>query len=142
MIDTAELREGLRRGHPSARAALVQRHQDAVFSYFRFLPMDPSAAQEATVAFFRRLLRQIPPRDRSPGVWLYQQLLQDSSPSRPYPPQNRMEDWMRRQPEELRRVLFLREIARLSTDDSAVVLGIAPALVRTRLGRARAELQE
>lgn len=142
MIEASELREGLRRGHPSARAALVQRHQDAVFSYFRFLPMDPSAAEEATIAFFRRLLSQAPPGDRSPSIWLFQQLLQDSSPSRPYPPQSLMEERLRRQPEELRRVLFLREFAGLSSDETAVVLGIAPALVRTRLGRARAELQE
>jgi DNA-directed RNA polymerase specialized sigma24 family protein len=134
----ATLLEGLRGGNPAARAFFLQQHQDAVYSYFRYLPMDPAAAQEAAIVFFQKILKKRP-GPRIP-VWLYQQLLQEPLEIRPFPHQSPTEEGFRRLPEELRRILFLREIAGLSTEDAATVLGIPVALARTRLGRARAEL--
>ena len=46
-----------------------------------------------------------------------------------------------RLPEDFRVVVELRDLEELSTEDTAAILGLAPALVSTRLHRARLMLR-
>ena len=122
------------------RAALLRQYQDAVFSYFRYLPMDLDGARAATIAFFRRLFGSRPPRNQNVAVWLFQELLVDPTPPQRIPAASPAEEALRRVSGELQQLLVLHEIAGLPIAQVAEVFQITPALARSRLSRARAGL--
>jgi Sigma-70, region 4 len=131
------LRESLRQGAPLAREEFVRQHQDAVYTWFRSLPMGEEAATAAAISFFRKLLSSRPPAEPL-SFWLYRSLLR-------FPAQAdaggsaTVLDRLRRLRPELRTVLFLRDIARVDGPSTAQILEISEATVRSRLQRARDE---
>jgi len=135
------LREGLARGQHGARRWLLEHHGGAVYTWFLLRPMDPASAEACTTIFMERIFKQRPPPKVHPEVWLYQELLAESAPTRPSQPATTTEAAFRRLPAELRTVLFLRDIAGLLTESVAAVLSLPISTIRARLHRARTELE-
>ena len=131
------LRESLRQGAPLAREELVRLHQDAVYTWFRSLPMGEEAATEATISFFQKLLTTRPPTE-SLSFWLYRSLLRFPAQAEGSGSTGAL-DRLRRLRPELRTVLFLRDIARVDGPLTAQILEISETTVRSRLQRARDE---
>jgi len=131
------LRESLRRGAPLAREEFVRLHQDAVYTWFRSLPMGEEAATQAAISFFQRLLSTRPPQ-QALSLWLYRSLLRFPAQVDAGGAANAL-DRLRRLRPELRTVLFLRDIAQVDGPITAQILEISETTVRSRLQRARDE---
>lgn len=131
------LRDALRQGAPLAREEFVRSHQDAVYTWFRSLPMGEEAATEAAISFFQRLLSTRPPAEAL-SLWLYRALLRFPAQADAGGPASALERLRRLRP-ELRTVLFLRDIAQVDGPLTAQILEISETTVRSRLQRARDE---
>jgi hypothetical protein len=125
-MKTSELIAGIVAGHPAARELLVKRYQDDVYTWF-FLD-DPESAELQAGRFFKNLLATRPTH-ASLAVWLFRQLLKETSHGGP----------LQLLSPEQRAALFLRDIAGLPEEEVQEILQIPASSFRARLHAARSE---